>query len=83
MLRNYIHDCNNCKFLGVFDGHDLYSCVDTVLARHSDDGPDYKSCPDDIPTSDAHLLQARRWRADESMEVLLPRDKVKGPEPWA
>lgn len=70
MLKNFNHNCDSCKFLGVFDGHDLYSCLETVLARYSDDGPAYKSCPDDLPTSDAHLLQARKWRDNDSREVL-------------
>ena len=45
----YQHDCSKCIFLDHIDNHDLYACVDnnqkikTVIARYSDDGPDYIS----------------------------------------
>lgn len=45
------HDCNSCKFLGgLFWSKDssvidCYSCGGSVIARHSDDGPDYESAP--------------------------------------
>jgi hypothetical protein len=44
----YEHDCDNCVFLGQFENADLYVCahnniIDTVVARFSDDGPDYLS----------------------------------------
>jgi len=44
----FVHDCELCHFLGVFNGHDLYYCdkanpIPTVIARFGDDGPDYKS----------------------------------------
>jgi len=39
------HDCNTCVPLGEFNEYDLYYCPNepTVIARFSDDGPDYKS----------------------------------------
>jgi hypothetical protein len=42
----YIHDCDECVFLGTFEGNDLYRCgmpVETVIARRSSSGPDYSS----------------------------------------
>jgi hypothetical protein len=43
----YKHDCTNCTFLGQFEEYDLYYCpqgnIPTVIARFSDDGPDYTS----------------------------------------
>lgn len=49
----FVHDCDCCKHLGtvtVYDGtYDLYYCTQgcvgvTLLARWSDNGPDYVSC---------------------------------------
>lgn len=43
----YKHDCPQCKFLGHFNQFDLYFCEQlcgpTVIARKSDDPPDYTS----------------------------------------
>lgn len=43
----YVHDCNCCAFLGHAFKSDLYFCPQdgypTVIARHSDEGPDYTS----------------------------------------
>lgn len=43
----YKHDCENCVFLGYEDYYDLYFCpqgtIPTVIARFSNDGPDYIS----------------------------------------
>ena len=43
----YRHDCDVCKFLGIFKDYDLYFCPQggepTVIARYSSDGPDYLS----------------------------------------
>ncbi len=47
----FTHDCDNCKFLGRYDGHDLYVCPSrerpsrmwSVLARYGNDGPEYAS----------------------------------------
>ena len=49
MMRQirYSHDCDNCRFIGNFEDHDLYICLkgeDTeIIARYSDHGPDYLS----------------------------------------
>lgn len=43
------HDCDHCMFLGTYNGYaDLYWCMQmgnrpTLIARFSDDGPDYVS----------------------------------------
>lgn len=43
----YQHDCEECTFLGQYNEYDLYHCNQrgrpTVIARYSDDGPDYMS----------------------------------------
>lgn len=44
----YIHDCENCVFLGQHDEYDLYFCkqgcdADTVIARYGDEGARYTS----------------------------------------
>jgi len=44
----YKHDCRVCVFLGRYKEFDLYYCTqggkaDTILARYSDEGPDYLS----------------------------------------
>ncbi len=58
MKPQFQHDCNNCTFLGTasLDNKkaDLYCCIrgdgqeihyTSLLARYSDDGPDYSSGP--------------------------------------
>ncbi len=42
------HDCENCTYLGTFEGRDLYACarnniVDTVIARYGNQGSEYAS----------------------------------------
>ena len=41
----YIHDCEECIYLGTYNETDLYFCdaTPTVISRYSDNGPDYKS----------------------------------------
>lgn len=36
----YQHDCERCTFLGRFQNHDLYHCIDphTLIARFGEDG---------------------------------------------
>lgn len=48
MKPAFTHDCACCKFLGTYQNHDLYFCAQggflpTLIARRSDDGPDYIS----------------------------------------
>lgn len=47
-LPRYTHDCNQCKFLGHYEGYDLYYCdvvkdVPTVIARFGNNPTDYFS----------------------------------------
>lgn len=37
------HDCEGCQFQGTFKGYDLYTCLDSFLARFGNDGPNYLS----------------------------------------
>jgi len=41
----FIHDCDNCIFLGIYEEYDLYYCDNepTIIARYGDNGPDYMS----------------------------------------
>lgn len=41
--HQYRHDCTKCHFMGILEGHDIYTCKDTIVARYGDDGPDYIS----------------------------------------
>jgi hypothetical protein len=55
----YVHDCDGCTFLGQFEEYDLYACDNTVIARRSDEGSDYKSgLVFGITRVDAHLAEA-------------------------
>lgn len=58
----FIHDCDKCVFLAVFETADLYFCPTdrpTVIARFGDDGSDYKSGIVFADT-DKHLGEALR-----------------------
>lgn len=49
----YVHDCKQCVYLGNYEHHgvffDLYVCshkdkiIDTLVARHGNEGPEYCS----------------------------------------
>lgn len=44
----YVHDCEQCKFLGLYEEYDLYFCDQnkfgpTVVARYGDEGDEYTS----------------------------------------
>lgn len=42
--QKFEHDCESCIFLGHMQGSDLYAHPNrTVVARYSNDGPDYIS----------------------------------------
>lgn len=48
MEPRYSHDCAGCVFLGISEEADLYYCdqgdsLKTIIARYSDEGPDYIS----------------------------------------
>ena len=59
MKPKWKHDCTACTFIGAMFMHnktaDWYVCGDTVLARMSDDGPDYWSMPTDMVEDDRYL----------------------------
>ena len=50
----FTHDCDECVFVEHIFGHDWYVCppserrTGSVIARFSDDGPDYWSMPCDL-----------------------------------
>ena len=57
MQQMFVHDCTHCTHLGTVcikgEHYDLYSCPkgvlgDTLVARWSDNGPDYESAPPSI-----------------------------------
>jgi hypothetical protein len=39
----FTHDCDNCKFVGIINGMDVFTCGNSILARYGNDGPDYAS----------------------------------------
>lgn len=46
MVPQHKHDCDTCKFLGVYGEFDLYYCPNggpTIIARFGSLGPDYTS----------------------------------------
>lgn len=52
IVPRYKHDCEVCEFQGTFFGDDIYICGirrdgmgPSIIARHSDDPPDYDSTP--------------------------------------
>lgn len=67
--KRYTHDCDACKFLGQHAEYDIYWCVnpryrnlDSVLARYSDDGPDYISMhPPEAFADKEYYSRARDW----------------------
>ena len=54
MSKKYIHDCEQCEYLGSDDKYDYYTCGSdelgyrTFIARYGDDGHEYESCPIDL-----------------------------------
>lgn len=47
-MTRYVHDCENCTYLGEFGTFDLYHCdtgtaFPTVIARYGNEGENYKS----------------------------------------
>jgi hypothetical protein len=72
------HDCNRCKFLGQTIGGkhvvDLYVCETsperspTLVARYSDEGPDYASIDANYAHANGHselFAAAWLWRKSE------------------
>ena len=74
MLKHFVHvACDGCKWLGHYDGFDLYAHGETVIARYGNNPEDCASLDDSISTQDRHLLKARQWRDNGSVEVLQIR----------
>lgn len=46
----YVHDCEDCKFLGQIGVDDAYFCPreHSIVLRDGDDGPEYASFPTGI-----------------------------------
>ena len=59
----YEHDCEECKFLGVYDNHDLYVCNNEIVARYGENPWNYKSCHVDATIPDNSILIEARRRA--------------------
>ena len=59
MKPQWKHDCTACTYIGSMHMHnhtsDWYVCSDSVIARRSDDGPDYWSMPKDMVADDRYL----------------------------
>lgn len=71
------HDCypEACRFLGHYEGRDLYACVEgenltTVVARRSDDGPDYVSGLSFVDRN-PHLAEALRRAEARGIKVTV------------
>lgn len=45
-MPKFVHDCEVCKYIGEVEGHDLYTCVTSIVLRFGDDGPEYNSIPE-------------------------------------
>lgn len=64
IIKPYIHDCKNCKWVGWFSPWtdkppmNVYLCNQTVVIRFSDDGPDYwSSTAGDTKPGDLQLIE--------------------------
>ena len=75
MKPQWKHDCPACTYIGSMHMHnhtsDWYVCSDSVIARRSDEGPDYWSMPTDMVTDDRYLTSS--WDgviAYKQMQVL-------------
>ena len=48
-MPRYIHDCQDCTYLGKYEEYDLYYCNNTILpvyvVRFGNDGTNYVSMP--------------------------------------
>lgn len=64
------HDCDHCEFIGHYVGHDVYKCKNTIIARSSDDGPDYGSY--DINMLKHVLVSNVSYTLDDGSKVVGP-----------
>lgn len=86
--RPFEHDCDGCVYLGADEEYDFYCCGKgpgaTVIARFSDEGPDYASGAEhalaieqrDGPDSDYVLVRALRLAREKG---LMPPRKERKP----
>lgn len=69
------HDCERCTFHGRFQGHDVYTCQSSVIARYGNDGPEYKSLPEAVASrlpADSFLRQVYNFaRPAQSLSDIL------------
>lgn len=75
MEPHFEHDCDNCTFLGNYNGEDLYYCTQnntygTVIVRKSSYGPDYFS---GLPFAKETLKESRS--PGLRVAYLIARDK--------
>jgi late competence protein required for DNA uptake (superfamily II DNA/RNA helicase) len=74
MKPQWKHDCTACTYIGSMHMHnhtaDWYVCSGSVIARRSDDGPDYWSMPTDMVTDNHSLTNWDGVIAHYHMRVL-------------
>jgi len=63
----FLHDCPRCRHIGSTNALDIYVCNPTIVARHGDDGPAYRSWPDKAFITDASVL--RIWETHHDDET--------------
>ena len=80
--RLYKHDCDVCKYLGIYQNADLYYCDDTLnptlLARFSSDPPNYSSSRVselEYFGNDEFLMEALKRAIEYGY---IPTEQVKG-----
>jgi hypothetical protein len=72
----HAHDCDDCRFLGIFYGADLYVCSDSYVARYSSEGPDYMSAGREVVRW-LPMAQLPQW-----VQVAMAIHRVNCPEDW-
>jgi hypothetical protein len=86
--RRFVHDCDSCTFLGVYDcpedkaTYDLYHCmqggpldgIPTVIARYGHDGPDYLSGIN--MTLTPALVEAQKRAVARGLETRYPHERT-------
>jgi len=74
MTPRYEHDCPACTFVGIYKEYDLWVCVDSpashssLIARTSDEPPDYSSYPAKLFTQ---VLYERLMKKEEIPEHMI------------
>lgn len=93
--HRFVHDCDECEYLGQRGEYDLWACVrrndphgGTLIARWSDDGPDYYSGTVFAVAAllsgdtDYPLVEAfrRMWKLDRVKVTLVPSRETAAEE---